>query len=73
MRMIATAVIDPNIGLHHSGPIVCEERLCTIQVREGGEVERCKGSDDSGPRVAGVRVWRSRNAARARGRCVDQG
>jgi hypothetical protein len=39
MRVIATASVDPNIALRHSGPIVCENRLCTIQVRQGDDGE----------------------------------
>jgi hypothetical protein len=39
MRVIATGVIDPGIGLHHSDPIICAERLCTIQVRVESDVE----------------------------------
>jgi hypothetical protein len=34
MRVIATESVDASIGLRHSGPIVCENRLCTIQVRQ---------------------------------------
>jgi hypothetical protein len=39
IRVISTASVNPNLGLRHSGPIVCENRLCTIPVRLGEDRE----------------------------------
>jgi hypothetical protein len=39
MRVVATKTVEPRIDLRHSGPIVCEDRLCTIQVRPSTDRE----------------------------------
>lgn len=38
MRVIAMQLVDPNIGLRHSVPIVCAERLCRIQAWDSGQM-----------------------------------
>lgn len=51
--MVATDVFDPGSGLRHSGPIICAERLCTVQVR-GPDVE---------PNLANSPLYGSRSGA----------